>query len=159
MGAGARRFKFLDGNRWAVTPSQKQPPAQQQNDRPFKVEILYQTPSSDASRLAQALVARLRPWEDLSHHMAWAYGPFVTYLPGRLGYNEALDAATKTLLSLHMEACTYSYQRTHRAVLTEYTNAIKTVRKVLDDPVKAWETETLAAVVVLAACQVSKLTS
>ena len=85
--------------------------------------------------------------------MAWAYGPFVTYLPSRLGHNEALDAATRTLLGLHMEACTYSYDRTHRSLLSQYNNTIKTLRKVLDDPVKAWETETLGAIVVLGACQ------
>jgi hypothetical protein len=126
----------------------------------FELDPYCQTLSSESLRLAQDLVSRLsRPSNDVRTHLHWAYGLFLQYLPIRLGYNKALDAATRTLLDLHTEACTFSHKQTHRKMLLQYSAAIKAVRDVLDDPEQAARTDTLAAVVLLGCCQVESMLS
>lgn len=104
--------------------------------------------------LCNALIAKLKAKDDLRYHLTWAYGCFLEDLPRRIGTNAALDTAVDALVCAHSRFSTLARGAANDLEsLSKYTHAVKTLRLCLDDPVKARETNTLAAVMLLMMCQ------
>ncbi|OAG43051.1 hypothetical protein AYO21_02670 [Fonsecaea monophora] len=151
IGPGEQRYKFINRSqhRRESCPAPVEGPPQ--SSRPFPPTFDFSVPpSSESSILAQSLVAHLA-LKDLRYSITQLWGPFLADLPRRMGCNEALDAATATVLGLHdAETRFVRDSATLRPVLRQYVRAINAVRSILDDPVRAQEVETLCAVFLLA---------
>lgn len=121
------------------------------------LQPLSRVPSSESTSLALALVGSLSA-HDVRFHLSWVYGDFIEYIPQRIGTSRALDTAVDALLCSHTHMAQAHAQIVANHTpsfesITKYTNAIKTLRITLDNPVKACETETLCAVTLLMICQ------
>ena len=104
--------------------------------------------------LSNALIAKLKAKDDLRYHLTWAYGSFLEDIPQRIGTNEALDTAVDALVCAHSRfGVAGRAAANHPESLNKYTHAVGTLRRSLDDPVKARQTNTLAAVLLLMMCQ------
>lgn len=157
MGSGQQRYKFLEED--GISNSSTKRLAIRSTSSPSSQsgrssQSLSRTPSSNDTLLSNALIAKLKAKDDIRYHLPWAYGSFLEAIPQRIGTNEALDTAVDALVYAHSQ-----YGTTTRGAandpksLTRYTHAVTTLRLCLDDPVKARETNTLAAVMLLLICQ------
>ena len=120
-----------------------------------EIERIMTPPNNHITTLAQALVTAMAPETDLRYNLKWAYSGYLSMIPCRLGYNDALDTAADALVTTHRAlAC-------DRVVtvksLTKYSQALGALRKCLDDPVQAGTSETRCAVTLLLIVQVSGL--
>lgn len=147
QGIGQRRFKFVT---WKQSLAARQQayasPAERRRSVPIAV------PGNESSLLAQALVAELRPADDLRYSVTWLWGPHMIDLPCRIGTNRALDAALSTLLQVHQDIRTFSSAGNETSLLSCYNKAIQTVRWKLQDPAALHDPETLCAIMLLSAC-------
>ena len=157
MGSGQQRYKFLEED--GISNSSTKRLAIRSLSSPSSrsgrsSQSLSRTPSGNDTLLSNALIAKLQAKDDIRYHLTWAYGSFLEGIPKRIGTNEALDTAVDALVYAHSQ-----YGTTTRGAandpesLTKYTHAVTTLRLCLDDPVKARETNTLAAVMLLLICQ------
>ena len=98
---------------------------------------------------------------DISYQLPWNFGDFLHDIPCRLGANEALDTAADALIATYTRFCCRSGGNTtlDLEILKKHTLALKALRSVLDDPVKACSAETLGAIMLLQIHQVRKVTS
>lgn len=110
-------------------------------------------PSNQTYRLTGALIDIIKDSTDVRFNLAWTYGEFLNDAAQRLGTSEVLDASIMALVTAHAAICTRRKDRT--TALVQYSNALCTLRRTLDDPVKACHANTLCAIVVLLLCQVS----
>lgn len=116
--------------------------------------------SSHTTRLADALIARLKPGGDFRYHPAWAWGYWLTFLPARIGQSPALDSAVIALLASHTDLCQKStnIQPSGPLVPNElialYNKALSHLRDALNDSNMCSRVEILLAVMVLAIIQV-----
>ncbi|OAP54320.1 hypothetical protein AYL99_11421 [Fonsecaea erecta] len=160
VGLGQRRYKFVADNR-ASTPtgsSSFQSPeagagSVAYSPPTFDTVAVSRPPSNDTTRLANAFADKIKPNVGVQYNLAWTYGDYLNYVPARLGTNEALDSATDAFL---MAVATLSDPLgvTSRPVLLEkYGRALASLRKCLDDSVKARAPETLCAILFLWNCQ------
>lgn len=70
--------------------------------------LVSPSPKSEVVILASALVASIHTSVDDRFNLVSTYGPFLQYLPSRLGLNKALDAAAAVLIDAHSCICTRS---------------------------------------------------
>lgn len=145
IGVGKQRFKFQSYQR-QTAPDQ----IQSRQSTPADSFVLPQRPSNEDTYLVQALVARLRPSNDLRYWLVWIYGPFVTEIPRHMGRNAALDDAVLATLTIHTEACVQGGQDDLQTpAISAYFRALRTLRTTLDDPIQALSSETLSAIMLL----------
>lgn len=148
-GAGERRFKFLDSNKWAPSNDEQQLPEEVMTSS----MVLYKPAKGNESYLlAQSLIAQLRPDDDLRYSITWIWGGHLADLPCRIGKNSALDAAVAVLLEVHHDYCTFASNENNQKLLENYTKAIRAVRLMLQDEARAREAETLCAIMTLSLC-------
>lgn len=115
---------------------------------------LFRVPSNESTMLAQELMGSLVTF-DLRYNLSWVYGGFIDSIPERIGVSRALDAAVAALLASHTNLITARGKEVVVSIesLTKYSQAVKTLRVTLDDPITACTTETLCAVTLLLICQ------
>lgn len=95
----------------------------------------------------------MKPSMDLKYNLSWSFGPFLQYVPQRLGSSAALDAAAKVIIAAHSSRCA-SRRRVSPDVLVQYSRALVQLRLALGDIVTAHSLETLCAIMLLLICQV-----
>lgn len=99
------------------------------------------------------MVETMKPSMDLKYNLAWSFGPFLQYVPQRLGSSAALDAAAQVIIAAHSSRCA-SRRRVSPDVLVQYSRALVQLRLALGDIVTAQSLETLCAITLLLICQV-----
>ncbi len=159
VGGGQRRFKFVEptlcrnGSHGSISSSSEQSrsvtPLEKGRQSSFAVSV---SPSSKLSVLASCLVASIDPCMDDRYNLVGTYGPFLSYIPSRLGRNKALDAAVAVLVEAHTCMCTRSGV-TPKAI-SKHTHALTQLRLALDDPTTARAAETLCAAMIMSICDV-----
>lgn len=110
-------------------------------------------PNNELTRLAAAFTARVNAPMDPRYSLLWAYGLFLIDVPRRLGTNEALDAAASALVTAY-PGVLCPREDVRPQALADYSQALKALRKCLNDPVEAYSANTLCAVMILLICQV-----
>lgn len=75
-------------------------------------------------------------------------------VPRRLGINLALDAASDALVAAHTNFCSNGRFVPEQGFLAKYSQALNALRDILDDPDKAYSSETLCAIMILMIVQV-----
>lgn len=125
----------------------------------FNTLTLTRPLSNETSYLAHAFAERIKPAVGIKYNLAWTYGDYLNFIPARLGTNEALDSATDTFLTAITTFTDPNSPQDSPAVLEKYGRTLASLRKCLDDPLKAKAPETLAAILFLWNCQVSLLGS
>jgi hypothetical protein len=123
--------------------------------RALEAITIYSSPSNVTTRLAGAFTAMIKPSVSIKYNLAWTYGDYLNYVPSRLGVNEVLDNATDTFLTAVGTISEYGTGSTVLA-LEKYGRTLASLRKCLDDPVKARAPETLCAILFLWNCQVCR---
>ena len=113
---------------------------------------LSRLPTDETTALAVALIAKFHDRSDLKYHLSWTYGDFLEEIPRRVGTSEALDASVSTLVAAHSHLSSRTLISRTEA-LSKYNHALRTLRKALDVPWKACQTETLCACYLLLIAQ------
>ncbi len=104
-----------------------------------------------------AFADKIKPALGIKFNLAWTYGDYLNYVPSRLGKNEALDAATDTFIAAIGVSISDPGADHTPMLLEKYGHSLASLRRCLDDPVKAKAPETLAAILFLWNCQVGPL--
>ena len=153
IGAGQKRFKFVEGHAAAARSSTKSSTLSdilsQRSSPDSDIHGLFRMPSNESTLLTIALVEKFHITYDLRYHLSWTYGDFLEAIPPRLGTNEALDTATASLLAAHAHLGSSQRHLTSIHTLSKYTTALTTLRRTLNDPVLAAQPETLCAIYLL----------
>ena len=165
VGSGQQRYKFLEedgisnsSGKRSLTIRAAKPTTSSHSSR--SSVSLSRTPSSDEFLLSSSLIVKLKVKDDLRYSLTWAYGAFFEEIPKRIGTNEALDTAVDALVYAHSKFGSSVHGASNDPeCLGKYTHAVTTLRLCLDDPIKARETNTLAAVMLLLIVQVSQFPS
>lgn len=166
VGLGQRRFKFVSDDQTSSQTTSPSPPRQTttpetKQDLSFVLDFntlaVSRSPSNETSYLAHAFAERIKPAVGIKYNLAWTYGDYLNFIPARLGTNEALDSATDTFLTAVTTFTDPFGSQNSPVVLEKYGRTLASLRKCLDDPVKAKAPETLAAILFLWNCQVSLL--
>ncbi|EPE33525.1 hypothetical protein GLAREA_06538 [Glarea lozoyensis ATCC 20868] len=106
-------------------------------------------PTNRLTVLTASLVQTFKT--ELKYNLIWSNGLYLQEVPKRLGYNDALDTSVSALTAAHLDIVLG--RKTSVKALTEYSRALRTLKNVLNDPVKACASETLCAVMLLLLCQ------
>lgn len=106
------------------------------------------------TRLVGSFTDKIKPSTGVKYNLAWTYGDYLNDIPARLGVNVALDSACEALLAA-FDGFPGNRGGLNILFLEKYTSAMATLRKCLDDPIKAKSSETLGAIMLLMNCQVS----
>lgn len=99
------------------------------------------------------MIETMNPSINLRFNLAWSFGPFLEYVPQRLGGSAALDAAAKVIIAAHSSRC-IGRRRVLPDVLVHYSRALEQLRLALDNVATAQAPETLCAIMLLLICQV-----
>ncbi|EXJ71589.1 uncharacterized protein A1O5_05397 [Cladophialophora psammophila CBS 110553] len=160
IGLGQRRYKFVSDDR-APTPADSTvfrlkepgngPHAHYTPD--FDAIILTRILSNDTTQLVNAFTDKIKPTLGVQHNLAWTYGDYLSYVPARLGANEVLDSATDTFLTAVATLSDPLSAHSSPVLLEKYGRTLASLRKCLDDPIKAKTSETLCAILFLWNCQ------
>jgi hypothetical protein len=136
IGGGVQRFVFKNGTRELSRQS---------------TTAISQMPSSASTKTSMSLVNKLET-RHLRFETKYAYGSFMDDLPRRVGYSEALAAATEAfILAMPCRSVSYTLSRQR---LRSYTAALTATRLALLTPVEAYSLNTLCSVYLLWICQV-----
>ncbi|KIW72008.1 hypothetical protein PV04_00232 [Phialophora macrospora] len=163
IGLGQRRFKFVHddktstNNSHATTTDALRPEGPETEPhasfiRALEAIRIHSSPSNGTTRLAGAFADMIKPTVSIKYNLAWTYGDYLNHVPSRLGVNEALDSATDAFLTAVGTISEYGTGSTLLA-LEKYGRTLASLRKCLDDPVKARAPETLCAILFLWNCQ------
>ncbi|OAL17223.1 hypothetical protein AYO22_11788 [Fonsecaea multimorphosa] len=117
------------------------------------VPLLSRSPSNETTRLVNAFTDKIKPSLGVQYNLAWTYGDYLNYVPARLGVNEALDSATDAFLTATTTLSDPLSSKSSPALFEKYGRSLASLRKCLDDPVKARAPETLCAILFLWNCQ------
>jgi hypothetical protein len=164
VGAGQRRFKFIDESATAEamavsTADAKEvgagggknfPGALQEYSPSASVKAILQAPTNENTTLIKSFVSLLEVSD--SRYAVRCYGIFMVDLPARLGNNPALDAATSAMVALFPS--NFNHYNTPAAA-QEYGTALSAMRNTLNHPNVAKTADTLCAMYLLMVCQVS----
>lgn len=101
--------------------------------------------------LTSSFVDTISPSTDFRYNLVWMYGGFLEDVPARIGRNSALDAAVEAVVVAHADFC--SFRPIQISFLLKYSRALESLRKMLDDPLKARSSETLCSAMMLLICQ------
>lgn len=93
---------------------------------------------------------------DIRYQLLWNFGGYLADVPRRLGMNPALDVASDALVSVHTSFCSQGHYVHDPRVLAKYSKALVVLRDALDDPDKAYSSETLCAIMLLMIVQVCR---
>lgn len=134
-------------------PKQRREQRQQAVTLRSKPKGVPQIPYNSLDRLTEALVNTIDPSLDISVQLTGNLCGFLHLVPSRLGTNKALDAATDALVTAYT-----NYRSGHRKadsiVLSKHSRALNALSSCLNDPVTAYSSETLCAIMLLLTCQV-----
>ncbi|KIW31411.1 uncharacterized protein PV07_03062 [Cladophialophora immunda] len=114
---------------------------------------ISRVPSNETTRLVTAFTDRIKPTLGVQYNLAWTYGDYLNHVPARLGVNEALDSATDTFLAAVATLSDPLGAKSSPVLFEKYGRTLTSLRKCLDDPVKATSPETLCAILFLWNCQ------
>ena len=160
VGLGKQRFKFLDeGKQLALTNGRPTANIDSVSSNSHETFIVGAPPYELANRLTRliaAFVSNIDDRADVRIQLPWNFGVFLADVPRRLGTNEALDAASEALVSSYTRFLAGDVVAS-RDVLVKHSNALSALRQCLDDPVKAYSSETLCSTMILLIVQVSGL--
>ncbi|EXJ65356.1 hypothetical protein A1O7_01697 [Cladophialophora yegresii CBS 114405] len=112
---------------------------------------IYANPWNGTTRLASAFTHMIKPTVSIKYNLAWTYGDYLNHVPARLGVNDALDNATDAFVTAVGTLSDGSGSTV--LALEKYGRTLASLRKCLDDPVKARAPETLCAILFLWNCQ------
>lgn len=110
-----------------------------------------QPPTNKASQLATAFSA-LMTTADPKYNLN-CFGDWFTSMPSRFGADNVLDAAAEAFLEGLMGIWTRSGEQTV-GTMTKYGHALRSLRSVLDDPVKVKSPNTLCATILFTVSRV-----
>ncbi|RDL40883.1 uncharacterized protein BP5553_00862 [Venustampulla echinocandica] len=151
VGFGQQRFKFKNegqrlvlANRPSATPFKND--GCNLNGLAITAAPAYGLANS-LTRLTSAFVSTVNPSTDLSIQLPWNFGYYLLDIPRRLGTNQALDAASEALVAAYR--CFLAGRGVAPNVLIKHSKALVALRQCLDDPVKAYSSETLCSIMVL----------
>ncbi|TGO37641.1 hypothetical protein BHYA_0092g00240 [Botrytis hyacinthi] len=82
----------------------------------------------------------------------WLIGSFFQYIPGRLGYNIALDDAITCICSLYCDGSSNEYTKS-KAIYRSYIQALSSLQKCLVEERLRFQSETLCASLLLQMCE------
>ncbi|TGO61887.1 hypothetical protein BOTNAR_0122g00090 [Botryotinia narcissicola] len=82
----------------------------------------------------------------------WLIGSFFQYIPGRLGYNIALDDAITCVCNLYCDGSSNEYTKS-KAIYSSYNRALSSLQKCLVDERLRFQSETLCASLLLQMCE------
>ncbi|KAF7891959.1 hypothetical protein EAF00_008261 [Botryotinia globosa] len=82
----------------------------------------------------------------------WLIGSFFQYIPGRLGYNIALDDAITCVCNLYCDGSSNEYTKS-KAIYSSYIRALSSLQKCLVDERLRYQSETLCASLLLQMCE------
>ncbi|KAF7924930.1 uncharacterized protein EAE98_007018 [Botrytis deweyae] len=82
----------------------------------------------------------------------WLIGSFFQYIPGRLGYNIALDDAITCVCSLYCDRSSKEYTKS-KAIYRNYVRALSSLQKCLVEERLRFQSETLCASLLLQMCE------
>ena len=156
VGAGERRFKFVEDGASARSSSNSRSPPKDQSSattRKDSRKSLSRSPSNETTTLTVALIDKFKDPSDIKYHLVWAYGDFLEEIPRRIGTSEALDTSVAALVSAHSNLSSRSPHITVPESLSKYNTALKSLRTTLNDVRKASQPETLCACYLLLICQ------
>ncbi|KAF2640029.1 hypothetical protein P280DRAFT_490424 [Massarina eburnea CBS 473.64] len=144
-GAVAHKFKIIQRKQRKLSRSlqSSKGTSPAQSPRSF----LSRLPSlSRHQGLAQAFVEALGTGG--AGHRLSVFGPFIRDIPGRIGYNTALDAAVGCLVDAHS---TLVHLNVPREIVNPelYLRAVQTLQNNLEDPQQGLSSNTLCATVLL----------
>ena len=105
------------------------------------------------TRLIAAFAFNIDDNTDIRIQLPWNFGPFLEDVPRRLGVNEALDAASTALVAAYTNFASGKVVASPD-VITKHTNALSALRRCLNDPSKAYSSETLCSTMILIIVQV-----
>ncbi|CZR59528.1 uncharacterized protein PAC_09422 [Phialocephala subalpina] len=103
--------------------------------------------STTSERLAAELVQCLRSIENVGFQCR-CLGLFMTFLPSRIGYNSALDAAVRCLVQAHQYLLCQG-KKTVVECLDDYNEAVALIRKDLNHGQAQTSSETVCAALIL----------
>lgn len=142
---GERRYKFITNHDRAIVPAIDE----------LKSTNIFVSPHSATDFLVASMIETMKPSVDLKFNLAWSFGPFLEYVPQRLGKSAALDAAAKVVIAAHSSHCV-NRRRVLPDVLAHYSRALVQLRLALDDIATAQSPETLCAIMLPLICQVGE---
>ncbi len=105
------------------------------------------------TRLVASFTFNIDENADIRIQLPWNFGTFLTDVPRRLGYNEALDAACEVLVAAYANFVAGRVVGSADVVM-KHSNALSALRRCLDDPIKAYSSETLCSTMILIIVQV-----
>ncbi|KAJ9606338.1 hypothetical protein H2200_009299 [Cladophialophora chaetospira] len=159
VGLGQRRYKFVQDEKrlspgdnfilQRVSGSESSSHSTPGSD----AATLFQSPSNETTRLVAAFTEKIKPARGIKYNLAWTYGDYLNHVPSRLGRNEALDNATDVWMTAFEHQFSTSGVENTPVLLEKYGRSLASLRKCLDDPVKAKAPETLCAILFLWNCQ------
>ncbi|ETI27024.1 hypothetical protein G647_10123 [Cladophialophora carrionii CBS 160.54] len=117
---------------------------------------IHASPWNATTRLAGAFTDMIKPTVSIKYNLAWTYGDYLNHVPSRLGVNEALDNATDAFVTAVGTLSEHSNGAGAGGTvlaLEKYGRTLASLRRCLDDPVKAQAPETLCAILFLWNCQ------
>lgn len=155
IGLGQQRYKFQNEDRKLARLANDSAVAH--NVSSYHGALVSTGPplplSNSHTRLTAALIYYIDPSVDFRLQLPWNFGLYFEDIPSRLGYNEALDAASDALLEAYTHYCAGGIGPSPE-VLVKHSRALKALRQCLDDPVKAHSSETLCSIIMLQTMQV-----
>lgn len=140
VGSGQRRFLFKG-------PKCHRKPSFQIGQR----SELYKWPTDPADGLSASLLRTISPETEPRFSLLQSYGPFLKYLPQRLGKSEALDSATRALVLAHRDIC--SKRNVSLPTTLAYATAISKLKLALGDHEEASSVHSLASATLLVICR------
>ena len=115
---------------------------------------LPRNPSNPMTKLALAFAGRIDPTMDMRYQLLLTFGGYLADVLRRLGTNLAFDAASDALVAAHTNFCSNGHFVPEHGLLAKYSQALNALRDVLNDPDKAYSSETLCAIMILMIVQV-----
>ena len=157
MGLRKQRFKFLDESKQLVLRNAQTNTHLSSGSANSNGNVVLGTPpyqlANQLTRLIAAFASNIDESADIRIQLPWNFGSFLSDVPRRLGTNEALDAASQALVASYVHFIAGEVEATP-GVLIKHSNALSALRRCLDDPVKAYSSETLCSTMILLIVQV-----
>ena len=162
MGLGKQRYIFKNEGEKLTRSNQHSPILSRDAIGHLSEALLASgpthTPCNSLTRLTSAFAKKIDSTVDIRVQLPWNFGPFLEEVPRRLGTNEALDAASDALITAYTGFCAGEVAPSPE-VLGKHSRALNSLRRCLDDPVKAHSSETLCAIMMLLIHQVRGMTN
>jgi len=120
----------------------------------YHVGVLWAPASHSESDKTARLFARiLSAPQDAALFALQTVGPFLPYIPGRLGRNAALDQSVACLCSIYMDVMTGSSSLSNMSI-KRYASSLKSLQQFVENEGTRFESETVGASILLQLCEV-----